>query len=376
MTNRELLDYLFQTGRMDLHRAPFLDTAPPRLPKKLDPDRIEGMLLGLAIGDALGITTEGPGWSVGRRRLVHPLDITDYCTPLGRPDPVLGRGTPSDDTQLSFWTLEQMLADGGLVPENVARLFVARADEIIGKGGTVAEFLKRGQENATPWYDWASDGVGNGALMRIAPVLLPHLKTRTSDLWADVLLAARLTHNSSVSLAACAGFVHLLWRCLGLKKPPRPHWWIKHFAPVVAALERKAYLPRRAFGTGANARTLAEVVTTFLPRALEQDLPVRDVCGPAGWASSSFVLETAPTLLYVLMRHGHDFEEAVVRAVNDTHDNDTIASLTGAMLGALYGRKAIPERWIKNLEGRTRRDDAGQVFRLIEAAHTFLPLAA
>src|SRR5205085_5705158 len=104
----------------------------------------------------------------------------------------------------------------------------------------------------------------------------------------------------------------------------------------------------------------------------EKDLPVRDVCGSAGWASSSFVLETVPSLLYILMRHGHDFEEAVVRAVNDTHDNDTIAALTGAMLGALHGRKAIPERWIRNLTGRTRRDDDGQVFRLIEAAHVFV----
>ena len=38
------------------------------------------------------------------------------------------RGTPSDDTQMSFWTLEQMLKDGGFVPENVARLFVERGN--------------------------------------------------------------------------------------------------------------------------------------------------------------------------------------------------------------------------------------------------------
>src|SRR5262245_541366 len=115
MTNRELLDYLFQTGRMDLHRAPLLESEPPSLPKKLNPDRIEGMLLGLAIGDALGITTEGPGWNVRRRQLLYPLDITDYFNLLSRPDPIHGRGTPSDDTQLSFWTLEQLLADSGLV---------------------------------------------------------------------------------------------------------------------------------------------------------------------------------------------------------------------------------------------------------------------
>jgi hypothetical protein len=166
--------------------------------------------------------------------------------------------------------------------------------------------------------------------------------------------------------------VHLLWRCLDLKKPPEPQWWMDEFSSAIALLERQAYLPRRAVGTGSNARTLADVLTTFLMQSFECGIPVRQACGAEGWASSSFVLETTPSLLYILMRHGHDFEEAVVRAVNDTHDNDTIAALVGAVLGALYGMQAIPERWIKNLPGRTRSDDEGQVFRLIERAEVFL----
>src|SRR5262245_57891493 len=123
MTNRELLEFLFTTGRMHLKRGSLFDTPPPPLPEPLDPDRVEGMLLGIAVGDALGMTTEGPGWTVERRKFRFGAPIRDYFTPLGRPDPVQGRGTPSDDTQLSFWALEQVLSDGGFVPENVARLF-------------------------------------------------------------------------------------------------------------------------------------------------------------------------------------------------------------------------------------------------------------
>ncbi len=384
MTNRELVEYLFTTGRIDLTRAPLFDAPPPGLPPTLDPDKVEGMLLGIAIGDALGMTTEGPGWTVDRRRRLFPGGIRDYFDGFGRPDPLQGRGTPSDDTQMSFWTLEQMLRDGGFIAENVARLFVEREAEIVGRGGTVAEFARRGKENKTPWYDWAPSagegfagaGLGNGAVMRIAPIVLPHLKTRTTELWIDTALSARLTHNTSVSLASCLATVSVLWQCLGLSSPPDSQWWLEQFASVTEPLECQAYPPRRAMGIGAGSRTLTEVLRTFLPKAMAKGLSVRDTCSAQGWGSSSFVLETMPSLVYVLMRHGHNFEEGVLRAVNDTHDNDTIGAITGAILGALHGRKAIPQRWIENLTGRTRRDDDGQVFRLVQAARIFLPLAA
>jgi len=81
------------------------------------------MLLGLAVGDALGMTTEGPGWNVERRKKLYPGDVRDYFNGFQQPDPLHGIGRPSDDTQLAFWTLEQMVTDGGFNPENVARLF-------------------------------------------------------------------------------------------------------------------------------------------------------------------------------------------------------------------------------------------------------------
>jgi len=58
-----------------------------------------------------------------------------------------------------------------------------------------------------------------------------------------------------------------------------------------------------------------------------------------------------------------------VRAVNDTRDNDTIAAIIGAAVGALHGREALPSRWIENLPGRiTYVGQDGRVFELIEEA--------
>jgi ADP-ribosylglycohydrolase len=75
-----------------------------------------------------------------------------------------------------------------------------------------------------------------------------------------------------------------------------------------------------------------------------------------------------PTVLHILARHADDPEEAIVRAVNDTRDNDTIAAIVGAVVGALHGRAALPRRWVDGLLGRTREDDDGRVFELIDRA--------
>ena len=75
-----------------------------------------------------------------------------------------------------------------------------------------------------------------------------------------------------------------------------------------------------------------------------------------------------PTALFILARHGADPEAAIVRAVNDTKDNDTIAAIVGAAVGALHGEDALPRRWRDGLLGRTAAADDGRVFELLARA--------
>jgi ADP-ribosyl-[dinitrogen reductase] hydrolase len=84
--------------------------------------------------------------------------------------------------------------------------------------------------------------------------------------------------------------------------------------------------------------------------------------------SAAFLVETVPSVIYILMKHGRNLEEAIVRAVNNTWDNDTIAAIVGAAVGALHGKSAIPERWLKKLLGRTSYTDDGRVFELLKKA--------
>jgi len=74
------------------------------------------------------------------------------------------------------------------------------------------------------------------------------------------------------------------------------------------------------------------------------------------------------SVLYILMRRGDDREQAIVRAVNDTRDNDTIAAIVGAAVGALHSQAAIPPRWIDDLAGRTAANDDGVIFTLLREA--------
>ncbi len=60
MSNLDTLAELFTTGGIELRRGPLFDETPPTLPPHVPlRDRVEGMLLGLAIGDALGNASEG-----------------------------------------------------------------------------------------------------------------------------------------------------------------------------------------------------------------------------------------------------------------------------------------------------------------------------
>ncbi|MFH0825519.1 MAG: ADP-ribosylglycohydrolase family protein [Pseudomonadota bacterium] len=93
----------------------------------------------------------------------------------------------------------------------------------------------------------------------------------------------------------------------------------------------------------------------------------REVCC-LSWYSGAYILETVPSAIYILMKHGHDFEEAIVRAVNDTRDNDTVAAIVGAAVGALHGKGAIPDKWLSNLLGRTMHNDDGRIFELLREA--------
>jgi len=316
------------------------------------------MLLGLAVGDALGNTTEGMLPSERNRR--HG-QIDKYLRRDSAHTPV---GLPSDDTQLTFWTLEQLLKDGGFVPEHLADRFSRQ--HIFGIGASITEFLRTYKAGNQPWYRCGAQSAGNGALMRIAVMLVPHLGTGTPDLWADVALSAAVTHRDPASIAACVAFANILWRALQMNHAPAAQWWVRTYTDVARTLEKQTTYRPRGGAFSAYSGPLWQYVEERVDDALRRDQGVLEACN--SWYSGAYLLETMPSVIYILMRHAQDPVEAILRAVNDTKDNDTIAAIVGAAVGALHGRQALRAHWLDRLSGRTGEHDDGRIFQLIEDA--------
>jgi len=367
--------------------------ADPARVRRLVGDRVRGMLLGLAIGDALGNTSEG--LMPAERRETHGRthgdargDIRDYLP--NRREDMRAVGLPSDDTQLAFWTLESLLRRGCLDPVALADTFTRR-DRIYGIGATVTAFLMAYRRQGKPWYEAGRPSAGNGALMRVAPVLLPHLRSMSWRLWQDVVVATVLTHRDEAAVAASVGFIGLLAECLarGVDGTPagpagaagtspvpdaRPggaatgipaRWWTETFLKYGRTVETSIAYDSGGRGAPFHGSLCARVEQEVFP-AIAAGTSVLEAA--ERWYSGAFVLETVPCVLHILACHGNDPEEAIVRAVNDTYDNDTIAAVVGAAVGAVHGLEALPTRWRAGLLGRTREEDDGRVQELADKA--------
>ena len=346
-------------GILQIRWTEFLESTPAPIPPEIElSDRLDGMMLGLAVGDSLGNTSES--MLPNRRHAAYGLIDNYLPNKLAHSRRV---GLPSDDTQMAFWTLEHLLLESGLEPQYLGAAFTGK--KIYGIGKSVREFLKN-FKSGTPWMHAGASSAGNGALMRIAPVLIPHIKKPSPTLWGDTLMAGHLTHNDALSNVACVAFVDLLWKLISCKSVPDKLWWVETFASTCELVEPETqYQPRMGHPAGFSGN-LSQLIRQHVVPALQADLSVTDAC--AIWHSGAYLLETVPCVVYILARHGHDPKAAILAAVNETKDNDTIAAIVGAAVGALHGLSALPPEWVSALLGRTSSDDDGRIFELLRDA--------
>jgi len=360
MTNKAIFQELIKTKKIDIKDSSLFNT-PVEFKDEISFDKVEGMILGVAVGDGLGITSEG---MMPHSRSKAYGEITDYL-----PNKYVNekRGFPSDDTQMTAWTLEQILKDKGYVPENVAAAFTEK--RIFGIGKSVKNFLinyKAGRK----WYEAGPKSAGNGSLMRISPIIVPHLKNNDGNLWIDTALCAMTTHNDSAAIASCMALVNLIRHALDMKTAPEPMFWLDKFIEILKEIESDfSYKPRG--GAYVNYQgSLWQYIDKIVREAYNENLSIVEACN--NWYSAAYIFETVPCVLYILMKHGDSFENAIIRAVNDTWDNDTTAAIVGSVLGALHGRSGIPKRWLDNLSGRTTDSDDGKLFEILRETREFL----
>jgi ADP-ribosylglycohydrolase len=64
---------------------------------------------------------------------------------------------------------------------------------------------------------------------------------------------------------------------------------------------------------------------------------------------SGYVMHSIALATFCFLRFGDDPREALIRIVGCGGDTDSNAAILGAWLGALHGRSALPEEWLRGL---------------------------
>ena len=161
-------------------------------------------------------------------------------------------------------------------------------------------------------------------------------------LWVDVVLGTAVTHNDPAAIGASVAFAAILMQLLAMDGVPTREWWIDTYVRFAKPIEGEsnALQPRDGPLKGTWKGPLWQFVEDHV--AQQEGRSIVDACDT--WYSGAYLLETVPSALYILMCCADDPEEAIVRAINDTKDNDTIGAIVGAAVGALHGEKSLPER--------------------------------
>ena len=282
-------------------------------------ERARAAYLGLAIGDALGATTEfmAPG-EIRAKYKVHRKIIGGgwlYLKP----------GQVTDDTEMSLALGRGLLNAGTWDLTRIADNFLAwMRSKPIDIGATcrkgIRDYMRKGQLEV-PFNEWDA---GNGAAMRMAPVALFTLGCQET-LKRCAVEQGHLTHNHPLSDAACI---------------------------AIGAMVQSALLGGDRFELHAIARDLVAEYRSFRFNHYQGN-------------ASAYVVDTLQTVFHYLFTTG-DFEECLIGVVNQGGDADTTGAIAGMIAGGLYGLEAIPGRWVKKLNREVRAEVDEQAGRLVE----------
>jgi len=305
-------------------------------------DRLRGVAVGAAIGDALGMPLEfGPA---------SPLDRLVSDMRSGR----LPAGAFTDDTEMALALADSLLAHDPLDPADLALRFAAwyRAGpaDIGRQTRLVLKRIARGEpwgaavaavQAENPW------STGNGSVMRCWPVALAHWND-LDRLLADSRIQSQVTHPHPECVAGSA-FVNAA---------------IYHLVRGVA--------PQEAIAQACN--------NADLPAALRAVIQAAPTKGRGDLPNTGWVRHTLESAVWGLLTTD-SFAEAVVQVVNLGDDADTAGAVVGALAGAAYELSAIPAAWRAALHGewplRSReRWDAARLVGLADRLAEAAPLAA
>ena len=268
--------------------------------------KLHDAILGLAIGDALGVPYE-----FKKRGSFLCTEMVGYGT-HNQPE-----GTWSDDTSMVLATLDSLKSnDGKIVPKDMVERFnywllygdYTAHGEVFDAGIATCKALKTGKPQ-TGEYD-----NGNGSLMRILPLAFVPC---TDD---EIRAVSAITHGHRISMDACVIYVHIAKRLLA-------------------------------------GESICEIIPT-----LQYDKPFDrlhriDQISTSEIKSSGYVVDTLEAALWAVSHKSNNadkeksFRNDLLDAVNLGQDTDTVGAVAGGLAGIIYGLDEVSD-WVETLQNR------------------------
>jgi len=323
-----------------------------------DHKNTKAVMLGLAIGDALGWPVEfmrmDAIWTrYGRRGISNLLTQTtgiytdDTQMTLAVAD---GLGKALSDAQADGLDPALSLADTDFVAQRIAPEFVrwSRSPENNRAPGTTCMAGCRALA-IKPWREaGVKNATGCGAVMRVAPIGLVY--DDSEHLRSIAEMSSALTHNSEM----CRRSAHLGALAIKLAQSPQ--------CETVDDLVSLLFLVADDLMSAETSRLCDLILSatslveqTLLGKLMPWEAQDTKHLGQS-WASD----EALASALYCVLladRREEGFREAICYGANTPGDSDSIASIAGGIAGARWGiggDRGIPEEWVSYVENSDR----------------------
>jgi ADP-ribosyl-[dinitrogen reductase] hydrolase len=289
--------------------------------KKLE-SFLAGLILGTAVGDALGLPAEG----------LSPAQIQRRWKGQWRMRLAFGRGMVSDDTEHAFLVGQSLLVAYNDVTvfrrELAARLRWWFLGLPAGVGLATARACLKLCLGVSPDRSGVYSA-GNGPAMRSA-IIGAYFSDDEHRRREFVEASTRLTHTDPRAEAAA------------LAVAEAAAWMVGEQDSSIHFLERLS-----ACGSGEEWLRICE----RLKEALQSNESVADFSQSLGLARgvTGYAFHTVPVAIYAWLRHPRDYRRALTSALDCGGDTDTVGAIVGALAGMEVGKSGIPKEWLEAL---------------------------
>ncbi len=299
--------------------------------KKMNEKHVIAALLGVAVGDAVGVPIE-----FINRRFLKATPVTEMRFG-GAHNQVIG--TWSDDSSMTFCLAEALCKGYDL--QEIADNFIKWYDEnywtphgkVFDIGVTTRKTIENLMDGVSPTQsgDGNDRSNGNGSLMRILPIVFYVMNKPIEERFRIVEEVSSITHSHIRAVICC--FIYIEYAIL-----------------LIQGKEKFAAYNEIQKSVSEFIRTLeiTDKELKFFDRVLLSDISQyqKDEI-----YSSGYVVHTLEAGLWSFLR-AEDYKNAVLEAVNLGDDADTTAAVAGGIAGIYYGTENMPAEWLEKLVKR------------------------